>query len=45
MTPEFKIEFDFGQNRDETSAPVDFSGQEPVGVCRVCGARVFENGL
>lgn len=45
MTPELKIEFDFGQSRDETSAPVDFSGQEPVGVCRVCGARVFENGL
>ncbi len=45
LTPEFKIEFDFGQDkRDENGAPVevDFTGQEPVGKCPKCQNRVFE---
>ena len=45
LTPEFKIEFDFGQDkRDENGAVVemDFSGQEPVGTCPKCQSRVFE---
>ncbi|HMM70767.1 MAG TPA: topoisomerase C-terminal repeat-containing protein, partial [Rhodocyclaceae bacterium] len=25
--------------------PVDFTGQEPLGPCPKCGARVFEHGL
>jgi Zn finger protein HypA/HybF involved in hydrogenase expression len=45
LTPEFKIEFDFGQDkRDENGAVVemDFTGQEPVGACPKCQSRVFE---
>jgi DNA topoisomerase-3 len=51
MSPEFKVEFDFGngdtKNADGTtnSAPVDFSGKEPVGKCPKCGSSVFENGM
>jgi len=49
LSPEFKAEFDFGQNDQEAEngkpADVDFSGQEPLGQCPKCGARVFVNGL
>jgi DNA topoisomerase-3 len=48
LSPEFKLEFDFGQpgtGADGNPEPVDFSGQEPVGKCPKCGARVFEHGL
>jgi len=47
ITPEFKLEFDFGQaNADAGSEePVDFSGQAPVGACPKCGARVFEQPM
>ena len=48
LTPEFKIEFDFGndQNKDgEANAPVDFTGKEPLGKCPKCGARVFDAGM
>jgi DNA topoisomerase-3 len=47
LTPEFKAEFDFGQNKDTEGAPaeVDFTGREPVGPCPKCQARVFENGM
>ncbi len=45
LTPEFKIAFDFGQDQGaEALAAVDFTGQEPLGPCPACGARVFENG-
>ncbi|MDR2926297.1 MAG: DNA topoisomerase III [Azoarcus sp.] len=38
--------FDFGQPKEgEEAEPVDFSGQEPVGACPKCHARVFENGM
>jgi len=30
------------QNRKEEAAPLDFTGQEPLGKCPKCGARVFE---
>ncbi len=41
-----KLEFDFGQARDDDEAqnPPDFSGQENVGACPKCRARVFEHG-
>jgi DNA topoisomerase-3 len=48
LTPEYKLEFDFGQGsagdggQDEA---VDFSGLEPVGPCPKCGARVFEQPM
>jgi DNA topoisomerase-3 len=47
LTPEYKLEFDFGQNSDDGSAdaPVDFSGQQPVGPCPKCNARVFEQPM
>ena len=47
LTDEFRIEFDFGQARPEGEggeAP-DFSGQQPVGNCAKCGARVFDAGM
>jgi DNA topoisomerase-3 len=42
----WKLEFDFGDEADpsETGELVDFSGQEPLGPCPKCGARVFEFG-
>jgi DNA topoisomerase-3 len=48
MNPEFKLEFDFGndQKKDgEASAPVDFTGKEPLGKCPKCGSRVFDAGM
>ncbi len=48
MGAEFKPEFDFGndQNKDgEASAPVDFTGKEPVGKCPACGGNVFDAGM
>ena len=49
LTPEFKVEFDFGnEQKDENgqpAAPVDFSGKEPLGKCPKCGARVFDAGM
>lgn len=44
LTAELKPEFDFGQGTGENAAPVDFSGQESLGVCPKCGAQVFANG-
>ena len=45
LTDELKAEFDFGQDaRDAGEAP-DFSGQEPLGACPKCKARVFEHGV
>ena len=41
LTPEFKPEFDFGQNTADANgvvAEVDFTGQESVGPCPKCGA-------
>jgi DNA topoisomerase-3 len=42
----WKLEFDFGNEEDpaQTGEIVDFSGQEPLGTCPKCGARVFEWG-
>jgi DNA topoisomerase-3 len=47
LTPEFKGEFDFGNNQDADGVPaeVDFTGREPVGPCPKCKSRVFENGM
>ncbi len=46
LTDEHRLEFDFGQARsaDETGNAPDFSGQESVGACPKCGARVFGHG-
>ncbi|MEK6244686.1 MAG: topoisomerase C-terminal repeat-containing protein, partial [Pseudomonadota bacterium] len=46
LTDDFRIEFDFGQSAgSDSNEPVDFSGQEALGSCPKCGARVFENGV
>jgi DNA topoisomerase-3 len=48
LTPEFKLEFDFGQTQpgaDGSVPETDFTGQEPVGKCPKCGARVFETPM
>ncbi|MBM3390510.1 MAG: DNA topoisomerase III [Betaproteobacteria bacterium] len=40
-------EFDFGQGSqgEGESETVDFSGQESLGTCPKCGARIFEHGM
>jgi DNA topoisomerase-3 len=42
----WKLEFDFGNEADpaESGEIIDFAGQEPLGKCPKCGARVFEFG-
>jgi DNA topoisomerase III len=46
LTPELKVEFDFGQQQGEGDGePIDFSDREPLGPCPKCGARVFAHGV
>ena len=46
LMPDFKIEFDFGQQQnDADAAPVDFSGQVPLGPCTKCGKPVYMHGM
>jgi DNA topoisomerase-3 len=43
----WKLEFDFGEDAKreaESGAPVDFSGQEPLGKCPKSGGNVYEFG-
>jgi DNA topoisomerase-3 len=41
----WKLEFDFGDDKNADSGEiVDFSQQDTVGPCPVCGAPVFEHG-
>lgn len=44
--PEYKLEFDFGEDqKGEKAQEIDFSGQEPLGTCPKCKARVFEGSM
>ncbi|MBP7825475.1 MAG: DNA topoisomerase III [Verrucomicrobia bacterium] len=49
LNAEFKVEFDFGTapatEESTTRTPLDFTGQEPLGSCPRCGARVFDGGM
>jgi DNA topoisomerase-3 len=45
LTDELRLEFDFGRGTAGEEEEVDFSGQEPLGSCPKCGARVFEHGV
>jgi len=47
LNAEHAPEFDFGQSNssDEEGGEIDFSEQEPLGVCPKCQARVFEHGM
>ena len=46
LNDEWRVEFDFGQGSasSEGEAPPDFSGQDALGACPKCGARVYEHG-
>jgi DNA topoisomerase-3 len=47
LNAEHLPEFDFGQggSGEGEGEAVDFSGQEPLGDCPKCAARVFEHGM
>ena len=45
LTPEFKVEFDFGQQQDGDGEPIDFSGHESLGPCPKCGKPVYAHGM
>ena len=45
LNAEHTPEFDFGNNAEAEGEEVDFSGQEPLGACPKCGARVFDQGM
>jgi DNA topoisomerase-3 len=46
ITPELKIEFDFGQSNDDGSSdPIDFSKAAMIGPCPKCGGRVFDKPI
>jgi DNA topoisomerase-3 len=46
LTPELKIEFDFGQQQaGGEGEPIDLSGQEPLGPCPKCGRGVYAHGM
>jgi DNA topoisomerase III len=45
LTDDLRLEFDFGHSGAESDEAVDFSGQETLGQCPKCGARVFEHGV
>ncbi|HVE89518.1 MAG TPA: DNA topoisomerase III [Burkholderiaceae bacterium] len=46
ITPELKVEFDFGQsNEDGSSDPIDFSQSTMIGPCPKCNGRVFEQPM
>jgi DNA topoisomerase-3 len=45
LSEELRPEFDFGQGAGEGEEAPDFTGQEPLGSCPKCAARVFEHGV
>jgi DNA topoisomerase-3 len=45
LGPDFKPEFDFGQQEGGDAAAVDFTGQTPIGKCPQCGSAVYESGM
>ncbi|MGH8739464.1 MAG: DNA topoisomerase III [Burkholderiales bacterium] len=45
LADQLKVEFDFGQGSGEGEEAPDFSGQEPLGACPKCGARIYEHGM
>jgi DNA topoisomerase-3 len=47
LTPQFKLEFDFGNAPagEDGGEAVDFSGHTPLGACPKCGAGVFEQPM
>jgi len=45
LNDELRTEFDFGQPQSDATAAPDFSGQQSLGACPKCKARVFELGV
>jgi DNA topoisomerase-3 len=48
LSPEHKLEFDFGNNPGgdgEGAAEIDFSGLTPLGPCPKCGGNVYEQPM
>ncbi len=45
VEPDWKLEFDFGQDDAQDDEPVDFSLQTALGSCPRCASRVFEHGM
>jgi DNA topoisomerase-3 len=45
LTDEFEMRFDFGNESEENTKDVDFTGQAPLGKCPKCGNSVFEHGM
>jgi DNA topoisomerase-3 len=45
LTPEFKVEFDFGQSNEANNEPVDFSAEQSLGSCPKCGSAVYSHGV
>ena len=46
ISPEFKLEFDFGNSdADSDAAEIDFSALTPLGPCPKCGAQVYEQPM
>ncbi len=45
LTPEGKVEFDFGQPNGEADQEVDFTQKVALGNCPKCNGQVFENGM
>jgi DNA topoisomerase-3 len=43
-TKNYKLEFDFGNDKEDTGELIDFSAKESLGVCPKCGGAVFEHG-
>jgi DNA topoisomerase-3 len=41
----FKLEFDFGNNQDDDTEEVDFTGQTALGACPKCSGAVYEHGM
>jgi len=45
ITPEHKLEFDFGQEKEGEGEAIDFTGHEALGACPKCGSHVYEHGM
>lgn len=41
----FKLEFDFGNSQEDSSEPIDFTGQTSLGPCPKCSGAVYEHGM
>ncbi len=45
ITDENKLEFDFGQNDEDSDEEIDFSEKTPIGPCPKCQSNVYDQGI